>query len=895
MTLAQHERKLHDPALCEQLPVRDYLDNIVVRTNGAFVAGYELRGLASYFASDEGRDRGKLMLEALLRSLPEQSMRVQFRYEVVEDLGDLLEHYAEAQQSERTEVIALDELRVERWRTKEANGHYMRPLLHVYFIWDPIIHCRIAGKPLKPTSSSFSLSARKCVERSVHEHQQLLAEFESLLRGLETTLEAAELGARRLTDDELFLEAKRALNPLSPDHRPYRRGEEQVEYRSAREQIVDTSIADETDSYLNVGGVLYSFVSLKELPDATFPGILKELIGLDFPIIINAQVTIPDQAKVLKGYKSRLRKMQAVQRDSNGGFRTNVEAQVAESQLVRVQQDIISSSVKTAKLSLVIGTRTSRPAVTTTELEQSERTIDNRRQQLLYAISRMNGAKAVAESLAKKRLFFSSLPAMAEPDKRDQDLLTSNAADLVPVETPWHGTPRSSLFLLETPYRQLIPFSPFDPGLSDANMLVMAKTGGGKTVMVQQFLLMAARSNPLISMLERGDSYRPLVELMGGRMITMSLDSEQTINPWDLPEGEREPSKDQVAFLKNLTRHMLGEGGAEDTQLLDNLITEAVLRTYKRAGIRPSTPIPTFSDLRDELSQWRDEEKNQRVMDEAHLAAIKLRSWTGEKGMYSKFFDRPTTVSLSSPWLYFNLRQLADDLRLEMAMSLLIAHATAQRASGESGRSSITVLDECWFLLDSPALAPEVVQLFRTARKRNSSVWGISQTVEDFVGTESQPRMHGPGILKNASTKIIGQQPGDVSALNNHLYLNAVAIGQVKQFGAPRKGRSAEVLLVIGEKAETTQAIRIVPTPLSYWICTTFPRERKYRSWFLEEHYDRPLLDNYQELAKRFPQGLADVAPLPEELSGAVMTSANRSGSPRRNSMLPVPQSAGRF
>jgi hypothetical protein len=180
------------------------------------------------------------------------------------------------------------------------------------------------------------------------------------------------------------------------------------------------------------------------------------------------------------------------------------------------------------------------------------------------------------------------------------------------------------------------------------------------------------------------------------------------------------------------------------------------------------------------------------------------------------------------------------------------------------------VLDECWFLLDSPALAPEVVQLFRTARKRNSSVWGISQTVEDFVGTASQPRTHGPGILKNASTKIIGQQPGDVSALMNHLYLNPVTVGQVKEFGAPRKGRSAEVLLVIGEKAETTQTIRIVPTPLSYWICTTFPRERKYRAWFLKEREGRPLLGCYQELARMFPQGLADAAPLPEELSGAV-------------------------
>jgi hypothetical protein len=876
LTIEQHDRKLVDPALCEQLPVRDYLDNVVVRTNGAFVAGYQLRGLVSYFASDEKRDRGKLMLEALLRSLPEQSMRVQFRYEVVEDLGGLLDQYIAGQQSERGEVTAtLDELRVERWREREFNGCYMRSLLHVYFIWDPVIHHRVIGKVSKPGGNPFSLSARRCVDRSRQEHEQLLAEYESLLHGVESALEAAELSARRLTDEELFLETKRALNPLAPDCRPFRRGEDQLEYKSPREQLADLSIYDEADTYLNIGGLLYSFVSLKELPDATFPGILRDLIALDFPIIVNAQITIPDQARVLKGYKSRLRKMQAVQRDSNGGFRTNVEAQVAEAQLIRVQQDIISSSVKTAKLSLVIGTRTSRPAATTAELEEAERRIDNQRQQLLYAVARMNGAKAVGETLAKKRLFFGSLPAMADADKREQDLLTSNAADLLPIEMPWRGTPRSPLFLLETPYRQLIPFSPFDPGLSDANLLVMAKTGGGKTVMAQQFLLMAARDNPLVSIIERGDSYRPLVEVMGGRMITMSLDSDQTINPWDLPEGEKQPSKDQVAFLKNLTRHMLGEGKAEDTELLDNLLIEAILRTYKRAAIRPSYPIPTFSDLRDELAQWRDEEKNQRVMDEAHLAAIKLRSWTGETGVYAKLFDRPTTICLDNPWLFFNVEQLSDDRRLETAMSLLIARATSQRASGRAGRRSITVLDECWFLLDSPVLAPEVVQLFRTARKRNASVWGISQTAEDFVGTESNPRAHGAGIVKNSTTKIIGQQPGDMTALREHLYLNETSVNQIKHFSAPVKGRSANALIVIGEKAETTHTIRVSPTAVDYWIMTTYARERVYRSWWLGQRKAMPLIDAYLELAERFPTGLADINLLPEEVSGEVSQGAH--------------------
>jgi hypothetical protein len=180
------------------------------------------------------------------------------------------------------------------------------------------------------------------------------------------------------------------------------------------------------------------------------------------------------------------------------------------------------------------------------------------------------------------------------------------------------------------------------------------------------------------------------------------------------------------------------------------------------------------------------------------------------------------------------------------------------------------VLDECWSLLDSPVLAPEVVQLFRTARKRNSSVWGISQTLEDFVGTSHQPRLHGPGVVKNANTKLIGQQPGDMSVLENQLHLNEVTISAIKRFNSPQKGRYAEMLLVIGEKAETTQVIRLVPTPVDYWICTTYPRERAYRAWHLKQRPEQPLLECYAELARKFPEGLAGLPQLPEELSGAV-------------------------
>jgi hypothetical protein len=223
--------------------------------------------------------------------------------------------------------------------------------------------------------------------------------------------------------------------------------------------------------------------------------------------------------------------------------------------------------------------------------------------------------------------------------------------------------------------------------------------------------------------------------------------------------------------------------------------------------------------------------------------------------------------------LFFNVERLSSDAHLETAMSMLIANAMSERASGRSGRPSVTVLDECWSLLDSPVLAPEVVQLFRTARKRNSSVWGISQTLEDFVGTSSEPRLHGPGIVKNSHTKVIGQQPGDMSAIEKHLHLNEVALSAIKRFNAPQKGRYAEMLLVIGEKSETTQTVRLVPTPVDYWVCTTYARERSYRAWYLNQNRERPLLECYEELARRFPEGLASLPQLAEELSGAVRLS----------------------
>src|SRR4030095_15432605 len=92
-TRTQHELSTRNPAFSELLPVGDFLDGVMVRTSGAFVAGYELGGIHSFYASGDDRRQVKSLLEALLRSLPEVAMRLQLRFEILGGLGDLLLHY----------------------------------------------------------------------------------------------------------------------------------------------------------------------------------------------------------------------------------------------------------------------------------------------------------------------------------------------------------------------------------------------------------------------------------------------------------------------------------------------------------------------------------------------------------------------------------------------------------------------------------------------------------------------------------------------------------------------------------------------------------------------------------------------------------------------------------
>ena len=205
------------------LALRDlpFGDNIMVRTNGAFVAGYELRGILAYFATDSDRNQNKSMLEALFRSVPDVSMRVQLRYEISERLGDLLDNYLHEQRTEQSEVMALDSHRLRMWRQKEQSGFFFEIRLHVYLVWDPRIHAKLYHSTQQSNSiGGFTLSQKKAIQRARKEHETYLAEFESTSGASRGRWRRPASGPGDSRHRNYSRSSKQAQHPMRRDHGP---------------------------------------------------------------------------------------------------------------------------------------------------------------------------------------------------------------------------------------------------------------------------------------------------------------------------------------------------------------------------------------------------------------------------------------------------------------------------------------------------------------------------------------------------------------------------------------------------------------------------------------------------------------------------------------------------
>ena len=289
--------------------------------------------------------------------------------------------------------------------------------------------------------------------------------------------------------------------------------------------------------------------------------------------------------------------------------------------------------------------------------------------------------------------------------------------------------------------------------LENANMVVFAKSGAGKSFTVKLEALRTMMMGAEVLIIDPENEYQKLSDAVGGSYIRLSLNSDVRINPFDLPhvidaEEADNALRANIVTLHGLFRLMLGGTSAgQSIGLSPNEeadLDQAIIDTYARAGITSdplthnSTP-PTIHNLYDTLVH----------MDGSGPSlAQRLRKYT--TGTFAGIFSQQSNIDINNSMVVFNIRDLEDELR-PVAMYIVLSHIWNIVRSEQKKR--MLIVDEAWQLMKYDDSANFLFSLAKRARKYYLGLTTISQDVEDFMGSKM-----GRAIVSNSSMQLLLKQ-----------------------------------------------------------------------------------------------------------------------------------------
>ncbi|NCU37958.1 DUF87 domain-containing protein [Candidatus Saccharibacteria bacterium] len=293
--------------------------------------------------------------------------------------------------------------------------------------------------------------------------------------------------------------------------------------------------------------------------------------------------------------------------------------------------------------------------------------------------------------------------------------------------------------------------------LENANMVVFAKSGAGKSFTVKLEALRSMMMGTDVIIIDPENEYQKLSDAVGGSYIRLSLGSDTRINPFDLPkvidsDDAEDALRANLITLHGLLRLMLG--GTQLTaagQAMSTLtpaeeadLDQGLIDTYARAGITSdplthnSTP-PTISDLYDTLLHMGGTGPS---------LAQRLRKFTS--GTFAGIFSQQSNIDINNTMVVFNIRDLEDELR-PVAMYIVLSHIW--NITRTIQRKRMLIVDEAWQLMKYDDSANFLFSLAKRARKYYLGLTTITQDVEDFMGSKM-----GRAIVANSSMQLLLKQ-----------------------------------------------------------------------------------------------------------------------------------------
>ena len=298
-------------------------------------------------------------------------------------------------------------------------------------------------------------------------------------------------------------------------------------------------------------------------------------------------------------------------------------------------------------------------------------------------ITAASDARVNSGQLRQIELWQSSLPLGRDVAGLTRKYVTRHVGDTVPLVGTGCGSPTGIPFAFTDPGREVALINPFDPAHDNGTLLINARSGGGKTFLVNVLVARCLAHGMQACVLDRAGHYEFLCQLVpGARHLTIGASTdEHAVNPWDTDDPANPPIE-KIAYLVALHALLVGDHRAgEDAYGLDalerNLLEVAIRAAYARATREHL--IPRERLLSDELRRRAEHEAGagaEEVAAVLRTLAERIASFVDD-GSYAYLLDRETTVPADAPLVAFDTRKVPREL--SAAVLFVLAEHVTQR------------------------------------------------------------------------------------------------------------------------------------------------------------------------------------------------------------------------
>jgi len=543
-------------------------------------------------------------------------------------------------------------------------------------------------------------------------------------------------------------------------------------------------------NYLKIGSTFVQSLFVAGYPRFVSANWLSPLINFNHSLDVSMHIFPVDGKTIMDELRRKITEMEAeIQSDLKRGRIANIDTQVKLEDARELQEELAKGAERFYQFGLYITITADTVEELNTISKQVQSTLGS-----LLIISKKS-------SLQMEEGFKTTLPQATDRLQINRNMDTTSLATTFPFTSSDLTSDQGIMYGINEHNDSLVVFDRFS--LENANMVIFAKSGAGKSYAVKLECLRSLMFDTEVIVIDPEDEYREMAPAVNGEYIDFAFNSPIKINPFDLStvyDPEENELGLKILSLHTLMKIMLGAMSAEEEAVLDR----ALVNTYKAKGI---TPDPQTQKLEPPLME--DLYKALVGMESPAAANLAARLEKFIRGSFRGIFDQQSNLNISGNFTVFGLKNMEDALR-PIAMFIVLDFIWTRVKKDLKKR--ILVVDEAWYLMQYPDSANFLYGIAKRARKYFLGVSTITQDVEDFLNTDQ-----GKAIVTNSSLQFLLKQ--------STAAINAVAKAFFLSEGEKRLLLSADIGEGLFFAGQNHVALRVVASQEEHELITSNPQE----------------------------------------------------------------------